>query len=1411
MRSLNSIKLLSLVCTSLLSLSYVKGIPVCTETKTTETDENGTETIKCNITCNPPKGLYEYCYDSSDNKLKKIVSSGPSTPPCLVTTDLINSISGIEETGLYFLKNDGNLLSIGDSESVNVDLINVTVDDQSKTYKEEVIKDGFYIQGGNAYLIKCTSSSKKCEVFSNPENGYYIDYKGGLIKYDSALSNVESVAKGYYINGNYSKSNKALIKCDSSCVEVTAQNEDVYMDAAESGTAIIKCKTDTSNGSNVSCSSQLPSSGYYINSSAITSSSSPLIDCSSGTCTETTAPEPYSYYVNALNATKIISCSSTKNNCKLEQPAFGDHYVGINGDENTKLIECLYDSNNLLECKEGSSPLSGYYLNSGSNSSTNQTIYCDNSSCITKHVNPGYYKNNGVIDDDDIIQCDLNTCTAKVSDEIDCSKMSSITSATVCYNDSGKFEFYKSDDLSAPLNQTSNGDLYVYENLKKFPSITNSDITTLYRISDYGVERYIGSGVIGVSTTSNQKVTDYSDATIGTDVVLYDCSSSTKLCTKRSSCVSNTYMYDIENKTALFCNSGKLEIVSSKGYYIDGVTMVGTKTPYIIKCDESKVCTHEAPSVTSYYVNSGYNSSSNALIYCSNSNCYAVTANSGYYVSNQQNGIISCTSSSSCSYKEATAAGNNANYVNAGADKGTYALIYCTKKTCVPKSARSGYYFTNRVTNLINCESSNSCSEITPTVNYYYYADTTDSKNYIINCSKISTSIVCSKEIADTGSYLTSQSNVLITCTKNGSCKQINAKPGYYQSAVKITINSKRDISSVDAESELVSEISGRDSTTTYNIIECTTTNCELLSAEELSTIPVCEYSSDKCYITIAYAMSKSAVTSITAGNICTNSDRSKFYFATDTIVVAPSVIAGQTATYVYTTTTTNCLIADSKYGDYYYTVGSDIYRINDGSISHFYDSGYYFINVDKNTLVNSNNIDNYNNENVKLYKCNGIACKILDQPDDATYYADVNKRIVKYNVNSDSYNFAYEKDITCIFANNKCTPNADLNNREFCITYKGEIALAAADIKNRETGDCYRASSVNNYIYGYNQYLYRMDINSATVVDKNGYYIVSLSTNNTVSAKDYKNRMVNSNSIKIYGCYNSNCKVYIPESGVYYYDGAAETMLKNENDVWSAPTTSGYALVSVNPNEKYIYKFKSELDKITLLSKAASGYYYTIDNEMYECNENDNACEQITESDYYFTNTGEIYYCVYDSENLEKTECTKQSCYVGQNYYIDENYYRCESGSYLSPIKSRNCKYDENVIVNFPTILKEEFPTNIKQAIENIEKNNNSTAVATRSNKKYLAVVPAIFTNCTYNVEETEASYDFVCINNFVTVNEEDDTLEICSIENLGYVECIDDESNPEKCNPSAALSRVIFNFLTLVLAAVASLYILY
>jgi hypothetical protein len=101
---------------------------------------------------------------------------------------------------------------------------------------------------------------------------------------------------------------------------------------------------------------------------------------------------------------------------------------------------------------------------------------------------------------------------------------------------------------------------------------------------------------------------------------------------------------------------------------------------------------------------------------------------------------------------------------------------------------------------------------------------------------------------------------------------------------------------------------------------------------------------------------------------------------------------------------------------------------------------------------------------------------------------------------------------------------------------------------------------------------------------------------------------------------------------------------------------------------------------------------------------------------------------------------------------------------------------------------LTEEFPDKIKQAVDDIQKNNNSTAVVTRRGKNYLEAVSGIFTNCTYNVEETKSTFDLVCVNNYVRVDDETDEVKICNVDQLGYVECIEDEDNPEKCSVSGA-----------------------
>jgi len=1322
-----------------------------------------------------------------------------------------------QKDGLYFYD---NTLTECTSETTNCQiLVRITkTNTQSKAIVETVSK-GYYINH-NDKIYYCTN---KCnEITSYPENKYLIQNPisgKGLIKIENDKGvDTKEIKDGYYISGSSATDNSLLIQCkNSECKEINGSVNNVYIDESDTTSKkLIICQPKASGGAGTSptlqCDSEAGTDGVnYINSSDIEKATKPLIKCSNGKCEATEVTESTVYYKDFLEPSKVIHCTSGPK-CSKVDGTDGDVYVAKKDGEGETdgIIICSVDDGKIKCDLEPNPNTGGYYLNAGSDASSKQVIVCDNG-CKAIKVNPGYYKDakGGAY-----LEC-VNECKAITEDKMTTCKDpvgENEVSQACLYGSTDKKLVFLEKSTNVTVHEYGSSDLFSYTTVSTFPSINSANgITTLFRISKYGVERYIANGDVAVSPTSHQLITDVNNSVIGTDVDLYDCnSSSTKLCVKRSACTPYTYMFDSENAKAIYCDPDEklIDVSANSGFYVDSTTTIGTRAPYVISCENS-VCKHILPTVASYFINSGYDSDTKALIYCNGTSCTTTSVSTGNYIANQQEGIIICTSQTNCSYKDASTTGYNTNYVNSGANKVSYALISCNKTSCTPKAARNGYYFADNVSSLIYCESNNLCNVITPTVNYYFYADTSENgKNYIINCSKVATTVVCAKEVADTGSYLTNQSNLLITCSNSGTCKQEVAKPGYYQSAVKITINTSRDLSDAN-ENELVSDIAARDYTTTYNIIECSTTNCELLTAEELANIPICEYSADKCYITLAYALGKSTVNSISAGGICTNADRSVFYFATDTIVVAPNVIAGTTTTYIYTTTTTNCIAVGKKYADLYYTVGSDIYRLNDGSVSHFFDSGNYFINVEKNVLVNGNNIDNYNDENVKLYQCNGSSCKIASTPENTTYFADVNKRILKFNVNSDSYSFAYEKDIICIFGNNKCTPNADLNGREFCITYKGEIALVANDIKNRETGECYKSNSINNYIYGYNDHLYKMNLYSATIVDENGYNIVSISTNNTISAKDYKNRLVSGNAIKIYGCQSASCKIYEPEENVYYFDDEAKVAIKKDGNSWVAPSTSGYALISSTPGEKYVYKFKTDLDVVTLLSKAGTGYYYTIDNEMYECNENDNECVPISETDYYFTNTGEIYYCVYDSENLEKTECTKQSCYVGQNYYVGDNYYRCEAGSYLTPIKSRNCKYDENVIVNFPTILKEEFPANIKLAIESIEKNNNSTAVAIRSNKKYLSVVPAIYTNCTYNVEETEATFDLVCINNFVSVNEEDDTVEICSIENLGFVECVDDEANPEKCTPSSAFTRTVFNFFTIAITVFASLYL--
>jgi len=1253
----------------------------------------------------------------------------------------------------------------------------------------------------------------------------------------------QAVANDVYRNYGNNTETHQLIKCTTNGCKVaissaTEKSNEYYLNAGDKEEKaldydIIECSND---GDSVECTElQKTGEGVYINSNySENGDSNQLILCSSDNGCEgiKTSAKGNEYYVNAeandLN-NAIIFCSNKK--CEKQTPIdIPTYYVGTTQEgEVNGLIECtksevVADTTTTTNTNTNAASRrkrateekcklklaftsNGYFLNAGYNKSVNQTIICDSTDgCETQNVDLGYYVNAGD-DTKPIIKCEKegSECYSEESDS--CPQTSDAVAGNYCYEE-GLLKFFPEGNSTA-IAASKSDDIYTFATIPSggFPGI-KSETGALFKISRYFINRFYQSGIVMID--KNGKLVDNLSSADQSEISLYDCNDSTKTCTLRAGCTSNTYMYDSENKKAVFCNSGKLEYAEFTGYVVDGYRMVGTNHPYIIECQNNgNNCKSIKPKVSSYYENSGYDSSSNSLIECYSNNCVTKTADVGYYVGHEGEGIIQCTSSTSCNY---TKSKSKVKYVNAGYNKSSSAIISCAKNSCSAVKAEIGYYLTYINTLLIYCSSPFNCVEFTPTVNYFENADSTESSSTIINCDQNSQVVTCALEATGNGFYLSNSPNELILCKSGNKCKTVKVKNGIFSSAVKSPSTKGNRRSNDDDDVELSEDGNSvtipRDSDDSYNIIRCVQEKCSALSPSEVAAIPICEFNNNKCYITLEYAMTKSATTSITAGNICTNADRSIFYFATDTIVVKPNVISGVTATYVYTTTNSNCLEVNDSYSDMYFTVGSNIYLLDQGSVLQFYEQGYYFINTAKNSIVSGNDIDSYNDENVKLYKCNGSSCSIMDKPDSLTYYADVNKRIIRYNVNSDSYSFAYDKDITCIFANNKCTPNADLKNQEFCITYKGELALATADIKNRETGECYKASTISSNIYGYSQYLYSMNVYSAQMIDETGYYIISLSTNTTVVSKNYKTK---NNNLVIYGCQLSSCKVIEPEEDTYYYDSNAKTILRYKDGVWKTPDTSGYAYISIDPSNTYIYRFTKNLEEVKINAMANYGYYYTVDGEMYHCDrDEDGDCSPIDNTGYYFTNAGEVYYCVHDSEEIEPTECTKQACVSGQYYYIEDAYYRCESSSTLVPVMSRFCSYNDNVIVNFPIALTEEYPEKIKQAVEGIEKNNNSTAIVSRRGKNYLESVSGIFTNCTYNVEETKSTFDLVCVNNFVTVDEETDDIKICSMEQLGYVECIEDEENPEKCNVSGGYARFTLSIITIIVASLFSILLL-
>ena len=831
-----------------------------------------------------------------------------------------------------------------------------------------------------------------------------------------------------------------------------------------------------------------------------------------------------------------------------------------------------------------------------------------------------------------------------------------------------------------------------------------------------------------------------------------------------------------------------------------GSRKVNGKTPYVLECTKTGYCKSLTPRNV-YFINAGYDSSVNKLIRCQSDSCDTITAVVGYYLAYNENGVLHCTSSTTCSYH---AIKYFSNYLNAGAIGSSEIIIQCLYGKCITITPSIGYYITNRASVLIHCTRKTRCSEITASEGYYIsaYESKTIFKIYIIHCVHRHGNIIsCKMESANTGFYISNVSNTLISCDKN-KCTSVIAEDGVYRSATtffdySLTTKKKRN------NNETINEKQVRKINNVYNIISCTNKNCNILSPDEIAAIPICNFNNEQCFIDYNYSYHRFATTYITAGGFCTNDDRSIFYFATDSIVLDNRIIGVSPSTFIYTTTTTNCLKASKYYSSNYYPVGSAIYRLNDNQITKSVDPGYYFINIIKNTLIIGHNINEYNNKDVKIYKCNSFSCNIIDKPTTNSFFVDKNKHIIRYTAETQKYSYIDTKDITCIYHNHQCTPKYDMEEREFCITYLGELVLASKSIKSHESGNCYKSKDINRNIYGYSfsNHLYHMDQYSASQIDNSGYYIVTKSSNYTATMNDIKHHP---QSIILYGCIKTNCKVYSPKENIYYYDIQSKSMYRFEKDLWQAPAKSGYAYISIHPNDEYIYKFTLNEQIIIIEDKVSDGFYYTVDEKMYKCE--GSACQAISDSDYIFTNDGVIYYCEYDSKELEETECTLQSCISGQYYYINDYYYQCSDGNHLKVMTSKLCNYENKYIINFPTFFRDDFPKSIQDAVNRNIRNNGSSAIS-KKRKNFLTVVPAVYTHCQYNVENGEINFELICVNNIVKKNITNENIEICSLSNMGYITCTEDSKNPNKCILSLAIRSIprsylyIFNIIIITL----------
>ncbi|ORX85797.1 hypothetical protein BCR32DRAFT_303912 [Anaeromyces robustus] len=1385
--------------------------------------------VSCDIYNKNTSNKYYLDYSTSSSStscVSSVFGATSSTGFCSLNIISCDSSSLCKSSAIY---TESQFLD-GDS-STNLIVCNTFGDDFFCTTIPAINLTYYYINSGNFDgehpLLYCgDSSTTTCVEKKASTNGYYMSDNGIFITSDpynietighlihcsnskTCIKSLDLANKGYYVNAGVNITNKPLILFDpetSTIYETSPTSKDsIYLDSSSfitsSYTNLIYCSSINN------CTTFKSKDGYYYNSGYIDEDSDVIIECDKTGC----EIDP-----NIQTCTSDESVSLKPGNYCFRKE------VGSGKDLNFVVNEFIINSENIDTTNQNITYTNGSNINyryvrvSNGNfpGITNEvsTLFEIKSNSITRVNTDGIFIINSKNEKVDTINGFINLgssfttiYTCSTSTQL-CSLSSSCKDGTYLYDEGNHRGYQCADDFISPINEAG---YYIDSSY-----IVDKNFTpAIMKCTDNGnCERYIPKNSYFLNAgsdkayhpliycsdnncTTKEVSMGYYRAEFGHSGVIY--------CSSNSFCGISPLRYnyyinsgvDKNIKPIIVCNDG-INCNTKQAYL--GYYLVKEYSNLLIDCDNTSLCQLKTATI-GYYYNSAnnYNSDNGETIikcyistYGSNTICNTEKRNKGFYLSGSSNNIlINCI-------------GNKCQSITV--NNGIFRAATNSKTSEKGVSSKSRDQYNDEDGNTIEKEIINDEEG---------EEERDDLLEYIYHIGRIAEE-ENEKDIDDSNNddniyeYYSENENsndILMEINNNNSMiDDINEENNndsdndfdynYDDNLDNPDINSvnlKRDMEDMNKNLELSNRATSNEAS--YTLIICNDGSCNELTSEELNLIPICTYNNDVCYLDNSRisTIQNVRITSVVAGEYCTDASRSTIYFATETIVEYNNVISGVLST--SKSSTKNCIKASAQYSNNLFTVGNNIYRVNEGYITQVFDTGYYFIDIIKNSLVYGMEIKDYNDINVLLYKCDGASCRIMDKPSSTTYYTDVSKRIIKYSLEDDKYLFVNDKqENICTFSYNTCTPKYDIMENDFCITAEGNLVVARETIKAKETGQCFSSNSINKNVlaYSHSSTLYLLNSNAAKQVTMSGYFFAE---NVNYYSADYRSFNTTRAGITLYGCIENNCKIYEPKPNIYYFDVLTNYLIeKTKDNIWISPYSLGYINVSVNPEETYIYSYTISENKELLLTKVnKDGYYYTIDQKMYQCDtQSTKSCKEIEDTAYILTNTNELYYCIVDSEG-EDTECFKKTCALGQTYYIQDNYYKCTIGSYFELIRQKTCDYNEVLVINFPLIYIDSFPTSIYKTISNIAKNNQYLPTEKES-RTSLESVQGVFTNCTIDdYDSSIINYDQICMANHVKLNQDKEP-DICSIQLLGYTFCVvDDGDNPNKCNPSSAFTQ--------------------